>query len=224
MNAVSARMTSTGSDAVLFQQVAVPIHHPQDVEGLHANALIRKHRIRARHLEQRPIPRAERDRQIRREILLEPESFGQRDHVLRAEGVHHLDRRHVARFLEGVPQRNRAFERVVVVVRAVDLPVAGRIADRRVEQNGGGREPPIDRGGVDDRLERRPELPVGLDRAVELAPAEAPAADHRSDLARPIVDGEHRAFDSRRLLERRGRRLGRFVELHDRRPRRGRPA
>ena len=43
-------------------------------------------------------------------------------------------------------------------------------------------------GGVDDRLEGRPELAVGLHRAVELAAAEAPAADHRLDLAGVVVD------------------------------------
>ena len=66
------------------------------------------------------------------------------------------------------------------------------------------RVPAIDRRRVDEGLEERAHLPARLRRAIELAAIEAEAADHRADLAGAVVDGDERALDERRLLERRG--------------------
>ena len=122
-NAVSARMTSVGSARFSSSRLPSRSFTRQDVERLHPDALIREHRVGARHLEQRRVAGAERNRQVRREVLFEAEPLGVGEHVLRPERVHHLDRRDVARLLERPPQRDRAFELVVVVLRAVDRPL-----------------------------------------------------------------------------------------------------
>ena len=93
--------------AVLLEQVAVAILHRQHVERLHPHALIRERRVGARHLEQRPVAGAERDRQVGREVFLEAEALRVVEHVLRPERVHHLDRRDVARLLERPAKRDR---------------------------------------------------------------------------------------------------------------------
>ena len=158
-----------GFGAVFLEQVAVAILYVQDGERLHPHALIRERRVGAGDVEQRRVAGAKRNRQVGRKILLEPESLRELEHVLGPERVHHLDRGNIARFLERVAQRDRSQEFVVVVVRAVDLPVAGGIAHRRVDDDRRRGKAAVDRGGVDDRLERRSELTVRLHRAVELA-------------------------------------------------------
>jgi hypothetical protein len=200
---------------VLLEQVAVTILHRQHPERLHPDALIRERRVRAGDLEQRRVARPQRNRQVRREVLLEAEPLGVGEDGLRPERVHHLDRGDVARLFERPPQGDRAFELVIVIVRAVDGAVAGRIADRRVDEDRGRREAAVDRRRVDDRLERGSELAVGLHGAVELAAVEVPAADHRLDLSGPVLDREECALDDRRLIERHRRRAGGFVELRD---------
>ena len=82
-------------------------------------------------------------------------------------------------------QRHRAFELAVVVAgRVRRLAGAGVERRRRVDEHRRRRQPAIDRGGVEERLEGRAQLPIRLRRAVELAAREAEAADHRQDLAR----------------------------------------
>ena len=205
-----------GLGAVLLEQVPAAVEHSQHLEWLHPDALIGEDGVRARHLEQRRVARAKRNRQIWREVLLESKPLRVGEDVPGSKRVHHLDGRHVARLLERVAQRDRAFELVIVIVRAVNLTVPGGVADRRVHQDRRGREPAIDRRGVDDRLEGRPELPVRLHRPVELAAVEAPPAHHRLDLAGTVIERDERALGDRRLVERHRRRVARLVQLGDR--------
>ena len=101
-------------------------------------------------------------------------------------------------------------------MRAVDLSVARRIAHRLVVENRRRCEAAIDRGGIDDRLERRSDLAVGLNGAVELAAAEIPAANHRLDLSGAVFNCNQRPFDHRRLIERRRGGQGGVVNLRHR--------
>ena len=64
------------------------------------------------------------------------------------------------------------------------LPRVDDDRDRRVEHRVGGREALLDGRQVDDRLERRADLPERLDGPVELRAVEVVAADERADGAR----------------------------------------
>ena len=74
-NAVSARITSIGSERFSSSRLPSRSFTFRTVERLHPHALIRERRVGARHLEQRRVAGAERDRQVRREVLLEPEAL-----------------------------------------------------------------------------------------------------------------------------------------------------
>src|SRR4029453_13612326 len=57
----------------------------------------------------------------------------------------------------------------------------------------------------DDRFEEGADLPSRLRGAVELATDEVETSDHRANLTRFVVDGQHRPFDERLLFECQGR-------------------
>jgi hypothetical protein len=78
-------------------------------------------------------------------------------------------------------------------------PVAA--LNRRARDERVGRHAPLDRRRVDEGLETRPGLAVGLRRVVELVAVEVVAADHRHDLAVPGVDRHDRALDGGRLRD-----------------------
>ena len=82
--------------AVVLELIAFTVAHAQHEERLHPHALIREHRIRARHLDQRRVAGAERDCEIGRKILVEAEPLRVPEHVLRSERIHHAHRRNVA--------------------------------------------------------------------------------------------------------------------------------
>ena len=166
-------------------------------------------------LDQRGFGRAERRRKKRRKVLGEAEPLRIGDDLPRAEHLHHPHRGHVARILERATQRDRPFVLAVVIARRVRrLARAGVERGGRVVENRRRRQPAIDGGRVEKRLERGAELPVGLRGAIELAAREAEAADHCEDLPGPVVDGDERALELRLLLESDGR-LARGIERRD---------
>ena len=94
--------------AILFQQVAVAILDREHLERFHPHALVRERGIGAGHLHECGVACAERDRQVGRKVLFEPEPLRVLQHGLRPERVHHPDCRDVPRFLERVAQRDRS--------------------------------------------------------------------------------------------------------------------
>ena len=87
-----------------------------------------------------------------------------------------------------------------LVARVRDRPglpvrLAERIRDRhrrRPVPDLERRDPPLQRGEQDERLERAPRLAPSLGGEIELAPAEAPPPDHRADRAGPRIDRDER--------------------------------
>ena len=77
-NAVSARMTSCRFGAVLFEQVPVAIDHLQHSNGFMRTPWFGNTDVGARHLEQRAVAGAERNRQVGREVLLRTRSASRR--------------------------------------------------------------------------------------------------------------------------------------------------
>ena len=113
-------------------------------------------------------------------------------------------RRHrVQRFFERDAQRRRPAEAVAAVVGRRPGRHARALADRdrRVVDQGRRREAVFERGQIDERLDRRAGLPLGLGGAVELAQFEAEAAAHRQHAAGMRVDRDQRARDLRDLAQ-----------------------
>ena len=73
--------------------------------------------------------------------------------------------------------------------------------DRRVHHDRRGRVAVVERGGVDERLERGAGLAQRLGGAVELALVEGEAADHREHAAGPRIHRHHGAGDFRHLAQ-----------------------
>ena len=142
--------------------------------------------------------------------------MGEVDHLLAPHQLEQLHRRHVDRLLERPPQGHDAVMLVVVVLGAVaELAVGADERGRRVEQRVGRGPPRLQGGAVDERLERRPHLPVRLGDAIEAVAVEVPAADQAAHGAGLVLDHHRRRLDHRLLLEveaglgHRLRRLGR---------------
>ena len=169
------------------------------------------------HAQQRRLAGAERHGEHRQQVVVDAEALGVLDdqrhaHVLRQPHGHL-----VARLLDAEPQR-RGPERggAVVVLGLPDL-LAGALVDldRRVEHDAGRLVAVVERRRVDQRLEGRARLALGLQGAVELAGGEGEAADHRVHAAGVRVHGDEPAADLGDLHQRPGAgRLGRVLGRH----------
>ena len=104
----------------------------------------------------------------------------------------------VARLLEAGADRRRAVVGVARVLRRPDAG-AGRHLDRRVEHDGRRAVAVVERGGIDEGLERRARLAQRLGRAVEDARLVGEAALHREDPAGLGVHRHEAALDRRDL-------------------------
>jgi hypothetical protein len=67
--------------------------------------------------------------------------------------------------------------------------------NRRVIDHAGGCVPGRERRGVDERLERRARLTLGIERPIEPTLHRSPAADEGPDGAGPGVQRHHRSLD-----------------------------
>ena len=99
-----------------------------------------------------------------------------------------------------VAQRRRAGGLAVIVLRRPDR-AAGPDGDRPVHDHGGRRVAVVERGRIDDRLERRAGLAHRLRGAVELGLRIGEAADHRQHAAGMRVHRDEPAGDLRRLAQ-----------------------
>ena len=101
-----------------------------------------------------------------------------------------------------VLRRPRALQRRDRIVEVID--------DRRR------RVARLERGRVDERLERRARLPLRLHRAVEMALVEVAAADHRAHVAGRRVERDQRRLQRRRSVAATRRRpsLARAAACH----------
>jgi hypothetical protein len=89
-------------------------------------------------------------------------------------------------------QRRRAGGAAAIVLRPPDL-AAGDELDRRIENHGSRRVSIVERGSVDERLEGRTGLALGLGGAVELRLGEGEAADHGKNTAGVRIHRDQRA-------------------------------
>src|SRR5580658_456710 len=111
-----------------------------------------------------------------------------------------LKRGDVSGLGESTSQRNGALKFVVVIVRRIGAGCSLK-SYRRVQDGVVGAAALVDHGGIDVRLERRPNLAQGLGRAVEFGEIEVAATDHGLDLAGRVFDGDERSFSAGILLQ-----------------------
>ena len=122
------------------------------------------------------------------------------DDRFHAQAVGKFEGRNIARIRQGAPQRDQALVTFVVVVRRIG-PGSGLERDGRIQNSVIGRCTLIDRGGVDERLERRSHLAQSLGSTVELRLVEIPPTDHGFDLAAGVVDGDQRGLGAGILFQ-----------------------
>ena len=156
--------------------------------GRHAPAAVREYGEAARHVERRHLAGPEREREIgrhglRAEAELRDVPRGRTD----ARAAQQPDRYEVARTHQPLAHRRRTVEALGDVLRppllGAVVAAAARQHDGRVVHERGRREPVLERGRVEEGLERRSGLSPGLRRPVVLARVEVEAADQRDDRA-----------------------------------------
>ena len=107
----------------------------------------------------------------------------------------------LSELFQGIAQRDRtliaAHRKIVRPPDAVALPLID--LDRPVDHDRRRRVAIVNRRRIDQRLERRSRLPIGLCRAIELALVEREAADHRDHAAGQRVHRDHGAGHFRHL-------------------------
>src|SRR5262249_34030224 len=106
--------------------------------------------------------------------------------------------------LDAEAQGRGASRRAGFIVLRAPLRHARSLADaeRAVDDDARRRVAVVERGRVDDRLERRAWLATRLHGAIELAFGEAEAADEREHAPGVRIHGDDRSADRGHLLER----------------------
>ena len=147
-------------------------------------------------------PAPKRERQIWRQIVIDAEALGIFGDQRHADVLRQPHRHHVARVFDAETQRGRTVEFAFVVFRPPDADARTLIdLERRIEHDGRRRVAVVERGRVDERLERRARLAQRLRRAVELALVEGEAANHREHATGPRIFDHHRAGNFRHLTQ-----------------------
>ena len=165
-------------------RLAVAVLHPVDQRRGDALAVLVEHRIGRGQPQWRCLTGAERHRIHPRHVVHDAEFLDRLADRLHPDRRGDMRGRQVARMFERHPQRDWSHEGVLVVARRPrrqTRTLAER--DRIVVHQGRWREPVFERGQVDERLDRRSRLALGLRRAVELAQLEAEPASHRQNAA-----------------------------------------
>ena len=183
-------------------RVAPAVLDAVDQRRLDPLAAIGQHRIGGGHAHQRRLAGAERHREIGRQIVIDAEALGvfgdQRHADVAGEAHGHL----VDRMFDAIAQRVRTARLAFEIFRTPDAKARPLVDfDRRVEHDRGRRIAIVERGRVDERLERGARLAQRLRRAVELGLVEGEAADHGEDAARIGVHRDDRAADLRNLAQ-----------------------
>ena len=185
--------------AGLAHQRAVIAAHGQADHAVRRDrgAAVADTRIGAGQFQKRRLGRAQPKRGAGGQVADDAEIMGDLAHAVAAHGLLQADGRGVQRLRQRLRQRHRAAEIAAVVLRRPVAPARDADRQRRVLHRVVGRIAHLQRGGIDEGLEARPGLPLGLRGAVEVAvAARVTPADH----------GTHRAVrrhDHHRGLRRR---------------------
>ena len=145
---------------------------------LHADPAIGEGRIGGDEFDRRHLGRAERYRGVRLEVRGDAEPMRGSHDGFRPDFLAESHRDRVERFRQRLRQRHLAeiFARIIFRVPALD-------GDRSVLANAVGRQSPLERSQIDERLERGTGLTLGGRRAIELALGVVSPSDQRLDRA-----------------------------------------
>ena len=168
----------------LRQDRAVAVGHLGDQVRVDLVAAVGEHGVGARHLQRRHVAGAEGQGQVGRILVrVKAEARGVFLAVFGADLVQDADGNHVLRFHQALAHGHRTVVLAVVVLRFPRL--ATRLArierDGRVVDDGGWRQAPFQRSGIDEGLEGRTGLAPRLRDVVELVAVVIEAADHGAD-------------------------------------------
>ena len=128
-------------------------------------------------------PAPERHREVGRQVVVDAEALGVFDDQRHADVARQTHRHLVDRMFDAEAQRMRAAGLALEILRPPDFAVALIDLDRLVEDDRRGRIAVVERGRIDERLERRAGLALRLRRAVEFRLVVGEAADHRKHAA-----------------------------------------
>ncbi len=177
-----------------------------DEAGADQLAIVRKDRVGAGDLERRHFISAERDGWRRFDVHIQPGCARRLCDLVIADHLRDFHGGDVQRMRQRVPDGNLALVFLIVILRLVGFfvePERGRlIHDHRSRcdhRAGVGIQSRAQRGGVDERLERRARLPF-RDRVIELADAVAAPADQRLHFAGLRIQTYQRNLRERHLV------------------------
>ena len=176
-------------------RASVAVLDAVDQGRLHPPAAIGEHRIRRDHPHDRGFAGAERIGKIVRQIIIDAEAFGIFTDQGHADILRQPHRHGVDRPFEGLTQRNGAT--VTAHRKILRTPDAGALPlidlDRPVDHDRRRGVAIVHRRRIDQRLEGRSRLSIGLGRAIELALVEREATHHRENAAGPRIHRDHGA-------------------------------
>ncbi len=202
-----------------LQHPAVAVHHLLDEEeGGRLEPAVGDGGVAPHHVLERQVRAAQGHARHPGNRFLDPGRVGELDHVLDAGRFQDAHGRDVPGVPQRLPDGDGPPEVMLVVLGLVDGAVEG-VPDGAVVHQGRGILPLGEGGSVDEGLHGGAHLPLGLYRAVELAPLEAEAAHHGADLPRGRIHRQERALHGRILVQLHlgGRAVGvRFLHLEER--------
>ena len=168
-----------------------------DERRLHLLAAVRQHAVAGREPHERRLAGAERHGQHGQQVIVDAEALGVVDDDRHAEVLRKPHRHLVARVLDAEAQgRGAGGVLLLVVLRLPDILVRPLLdLDGCIEHDRRRLVAVVDRGRVDEWLERGAGLALGLDSAVELAHGEGKAADVGEDAACVRIHRDDSAAD-----------------------------
>ena len=158
-----------------------------DDVGRAAQAVIGEHGVGPRQLQEVHLGRAQRERVDLPHLVADAEPARQRRHARGPDLGPDLCGHRVDRQLQRLAQGHRPAKALRVVF---GLPLVDR--DGLVDAHRPGGEPVLQRRRIDERLEARARLALGLDGAVELRVRIAAPPDHGEHCSRPVVEAHDR--------------------------------
>ncbi len=187
----------------LLQHFPARVFDPVDDVGSHLITAVGKGGIADGHLQRTQFSRAQRQRQIIRQLrFVEAEASHIVPGVLAADGAHQAHRDQISRMHQCIPQPNGAGEPVLALLRPPRLLHARLIDDDgRIEHNARRSEPLVERRRVNEGFEARPRLTPRLRHPIEFALKVVKAADQGDHGAVLGIHGDESALRLRHLHE-----------------------
>ena len=180
--------------------LSIAILNPVDHGRLDLLAAVGKDGIGGDHAQNRGLAGTERHGENWKHVVIDAETLGILGDELHPHVLGQTDSHLVTGLLDAEPEGLRAGGAAAVVFRSPHLATRHHL-DRRIEDNGSGRIAVVERGGIDERLERRAGLTHRLGGTIEFRLGIGEAADHGENATRIRVHRHEAALHLRRLAK-----------------------